>query len=318
MKRFRSLAITAVFLLAAFPAVLAGQTRVLIVDGFSNHDWRRTTACLKELMEKHGGYAVDVCTFPAAAAQAEQEAWCPDFNGYDVVVQNTNGGTKGPEWGAKAKKALQQYLKEGGGMLAFHAANNAFPQWPEYNLMIGLGWRPKNGGTSLVITDDGTVLRLPSGEGGSTSHGERMDALITRLGNHPMHAGLPRRWRAADIEVYRYARGPAESVQVLSYAREPLTGLNFPVEWAVRYGKGRVYTSTLGHVWTGDAELKGIQCAGFQTLLFRALDWLAGKTVSDIVPADFPSPDKPSLRTAPVCARSNRADGMHHAKPGES
>lgn len=126
-----------------------------------------------------------------------------------------------------------------------------------------------------------------------------MDALVTRLGEHPIHAELPRRWRTADVEVYRYVRGPAEHVQVLSYARDPLTGLNFPVEWTVQYGKGRVYTSTLGHVWPGDPSLKGIQCAAFQTLLFRALDWLAGKPVHYAVPGDFPDRKKPSLRPLP-------------------
>lgn len=288
------------FIMAFFSTAWAEQTqtRVLIVDGFSNHDWRRTTACLTDLLKRHGGYSVDVSTFPAQSPQPERDAWCPDFKGYDVVIQNTNGGTQGPEWGEKARKALEQYLMEGGGMFAFHSANNAFPRWPEYNQMIGLGWRPRTYGTSLVIADDGTVLRLPPGEGGHTSHGERLDALVTRLGDHPMHAGLPRRWRAADIEVYRYTRGPAEHVQVLSYAREPHTGLNFPIEWAVQYGKGRVYTSTLGHVWPGDSNLKGIQCAGFQTLLFRALDWLAGKSVGNAVPGDFPSVEKPSLRPA--------------------
>ncbi|MFR7733576.1 MAG: ThuA domain-containing protein [Collinsella sp.] len=116
----------------------------------------------------------------------------------------------------------------------------------------------------LIVTDDGAVLRLPPGEGGPTSHGARIDALVTRLGNHPMHAGLPRQWRAADIEVYRYTRGPAEQVQVLSYAREPATGLNFPIEWTVRYGKGRVYTSTLGHVWPGDPALKACSAPDFR------------------------------------------------------
>lgn len=285
---------------AVLMPVQGDQTRVLIVDGFSNHDWRRTTACLKELLEKHGGYSVDVRTFPAEAPREQREAWCPAFGDYDVVIQNTNGGTQGPSWGGKAQKALEHYLKEGGGMLAFHSANNAFPQWTEYNKMIGLGWRPKHYGTSLIVTEDGAVLRLPPGEGGSTSHGDRINALVTRLGDHPMHQGLPRRWRAADIEVYRYTRGPAEGVQVLSYAREPATGLNFPIEWTVQYGKGRVYTSTLGHVWPEDPHLKGIQCAGFQTLLFRAVDWLAGKPVDKSVPADFPSAEQPSLRPRPA------------------
>lgn len=282
--------------LSACTAARGEQTRVLIVDGFSNHDWKRTTACLRELMERHGGYSVDVSTFPADAPQAERDAWRPEFGNYDVVVQNTNGGLRGPEWGEEAQQALERYLREGGGMLAFHSANNAFPQWPEYNRMLGLAWRPRQTGTCLIIADDGTVLRLPPGEGGPTSHEERRDTLVTRLGDHPMHAGLPRQWRAADIEVYRYTRGPAEHVQVLSYAREARTGLNFPIEWTVQYGRGRVYTSTLGHVWPGDPGLKGIRCAGFQTLLFRALDWLAGKSVDKSVPADFPAPDKPSLR----------------------
>lgn len=32
--------------LTAFAPAKGEQTRVLIVDGFSNHDWKRTTACL--------------------------------------------------------------------------------------------------------------------------------------------------------------------------------------------------------------------------------------------------------------------------------
>jgi len=38
-------------------------------------------------------------------------------------------------------------------------------------------------------------------------------------------------------------------ISVRSYAREPKTGLDFPIEWVVHYGKGRVYSSTLGHFW---------------------------------------------------------------------
>lgn len=182
-KRFHL--VLCMLLLAACSTARGEKTRVLIVDGFSNHDWQRTTACLRMLLENEGSYSVDVSTFPARATEAEREAWHPDFKGYDVVIQNTNGGTNGPEWGAGAKKALEQYLAEGGGMLAFHSANNAFPRWPEYNRMIGLGWRPRDYGTSLVITDDEAILRLPPGEGGHTSHGERVDALVTRLGRAP-------------------------------------------------------------------------------------------------------------------------------------
>ena len=92
---------------------------------------------------------------------------------------------------------------------------------------------------------------MPSGAGEDTGHGPRFDALIMRLGNNTIHAGLPRAWMAADIEVYYFVRGTAKHVEVLSFAREPKTQLNWPIEWVVNYGRGRVYTSTLGHVWQG-------------------------------------------------------------------
>lgn len=92
-------------LLATCATARGEKTRILIVDGFSNHDWQRTTACLKILLENEGSYSVDVSTFPANAPAAEREAWNPDFKNYDVVIQNTNGGTEGPEWSAVAKRA---------------------------------------------------------------------------------------------------------------------------------------------------------------------------------------------------------------------
>ena len=105
---------------------------------------------------------------------------------------------------------------------------------------------------------------------------------------------------AADIEVYRYGRGPAENLTVLSHAKDPKLGINFPVEWTVAYGKGRVYNSTLGHVWKDQAEPQGIRCAGFQTLLQRTVQWLAGQEVDSSVPADFPTKDTARLRHYPV------------------
>ncbi|MCK4565510.1 MAG: ThuA domain-containing protein, partial [Verrucomicrobia bacterium] len=166
----------------------------------------------------------------------------------------------------------------------------------EYNRMIGRGWRNKDFGVAVVVEPDGTVVRIPAGEGKGTSHGKRVNAKLTRLGEHPIHAGMPRQWVAADIEVYSYARGPAENLTVLSYAREPKMGINFPIEWTVTYGKGRIYNSTLGHVWKDQAEPEGIRCAGFQTLMPRVVQWLANRPVDSVLPKDFPTQEAPSLR----------------------
>ena len=104
----------------------------------------------------------------------------------------------------------------------------------------------------------------------------------------------------ADIEIYRYARGPAENLTVLSYARDPKTRLNFPVEWVVRYGKGRVYSSTFGHVWKDSREPPSVRCVAFQTLLVRAAEWLATGKVTTPAPENFSGPEKPSLTKVPA------------------
>jgi type 1 glutamine amidotransferase len=98
------------------------------------------------------------------------------------------------------------------------------------------------------------------------------------------------------IEVYTWARGPAENIEVLSWAEDPATKDRWPIEWTVAYGKGRIYTSTFGHVWKDEENPVNFRCAGFQTLLLRTVQWLAKREVDEPVPADFPTETRTSLR----------------------
>jgi type 1 glutamine amidotransferase len=271
--------------------------RVLIVDGFSNHDWRHTTECIQAILNQAGGFNVSVSTFPES--EDAVAAWHPDFHAFDAVIQTCNDIQSGTQWPARVQQALEGYVRQGGGLFVFHSGNNAFPDWTEYNRMIGLGWRGRDFGRAVIIGTNGAVRYAAAGEGENTGHGKRVDARLTRLGDHPVHAGLPRQWIAADIEIYRYARGPAENLSVLSFARDEQTGLNFPVEWTVQYGRGRVYNSTFGHVWKNQQEPAGICCAGFQTVFIRSLQWLAGREVDPSVPGDFPLRER-SLRPYPL------------------
>ena len=44
--------------------------RVLILDGYSNHDWRLTTALIRGILEPTGLFKVDVSTAPADEGRA--------------------------------------------------------------------------------------------------------------------------------------------------------------------------------------------------------------------------------------------------------
>ncbi|MFC1633429.1 ThuA domain-containing protein [Planctomycetota bacterium] len=273
------------------------RIKILIVDGFSNHNWQQTTRVVRQILEATDIFDIDVSTTPASPDAPGWDTWRPRFDRYDVVIQNTNNiGKKQLRWPGEVEAALENYVKSGGGLYILHSANNAFSHWPEYDRMIGLGWRDKNVGTALEVDEDGRIVRIPPGEGKGTSHGPRRDTLVRRLNSHPINNGYPECWKTPSLEVYVYARGPAQNLTVLSYAYDETTEKYWPIEWVVRYGKGRVYNSTFGHLWRGEVEPVGVRCIGFQTTLIRATEWLATEKVTWPVPSDFPTENTLGLR----------------------
>jgi len=292
-----------VTLLSLLPATLIGAApspiRVLLVDGFSNHNWQLNTALIREILEPTGLFRLDVSTAPPNAAAPGWSDWRPQFADYDVVIQTCNDIGGGPSWPEAVQADFEAYVQRGGGVFIYHSGNNAFPNWNTYNRIIGLGWRRADQGVALTLDEAGIITRIPSGEDRGTGHGPRSDVVLTRRGEHPIHRDLPRRWKVADIEVYHHARGPAENVEVLSYAFDASrTQMHWPIEWTVQYGEGRVYTSTLGHVWRNDTDPISLRCVGMRTLMIRALEWLADRPVTYPVPADFPSEHAVSVRPA--------------------
>ena len=289
--------VLALLALALLPLTVgAAPIRVLVVDGFSNHAWQLNTALIRGLLEPTGLFTVDVSTSPPTAASPGWDTWRPNFSAYDVVLQTCNDINGGPSWPRAVQVALETYVARGGGLYVWHSGNIAFPAWPAYNDMIGLAWRKKEFGPALAIGSDEQLVTIPAGEGQNTGHGARLNTVVHRLGDHPIHVGLPRAWQTPDIEVYYYARGPAKNLTVLSYGFDPKTAMNWPLEWVVAYGEGRVYTSTFGHVWKGDTQPERMRCAGVQTVVIRALHWLARRAITAPVPADFPTATAVSVR----------------------
>ena len=297
-------ALALVFLFGAQPAAANRKEttiKVLIVDGFSNHDWRQTTALLRGILEPSGLFTVTISTAPPTAASPGWEQWQPKFSDYDVVVQTCNDIGGGPSWPRDVQLAFEKFVQNGGGALVFHSGNNAFPDWAAYNRMIGLGWRKKEQGDALVIRlresdKREEIVPIPAGQGQDTGHDGRSEVVVHRLGDDPIHHGMPRAWKTPTLEIYYYARGPAKNIRVLSYGYDKHTGMNWPLEWTVRFGRGRIYSSTFGHVWKGDVQPPSLRCAGEQTLLLRTLQWLAKRPVTVPVPADFPTEAATSIR----------------------
>jgi type 1 glutamine amidotransferase len=281
--------LTSSFLIRAEPAI-----RVLIIDGYSNHDWRHTSECVLALLSESQLCSVEVTSAPRNSSP-KYTSWQPEFSDYKVVVQVCNNLRTGDRWPTKVEKAFEDYIRSGGGMLVLHGANNSFPDWPGYNEMIGLGWRPVDQGAALEIVG-GRILRHPSGVGEKTRHGSRSDLVVHRYEEHPITKGYPQEWKTTDIELYKYARGPAKNLRVLSYGLDGETGRKWPLEWVVSYGTGRIYNGTFGHVWRDLRQPPAVQCVGFQTTLVRAIQWLAGQPVTYEIPDSFPTKDKVSLR----------------------
>jgi hypothetical protein len=56
----------------------AGERKIhlLIVDGFSNHDWRQTTSLLRGILDRTGLFEVAVCTAPETAGDPAWAKHC--------------------------------------------------------------------------------------------------------------------------------------------------------------------------------------------------------------------------------------------------
>ena len=95
----------------------------------------------------------------------------------------------GSPWPEKTKKNFRKFIAKGGGLVVVHSANNAFPEWPQYNEMTGLGgWegRDEKCGSYLYYSDEGELIRDDS-PGRSGSHGpQHQFAIKMRNSEHPL------------------------------------------------------------------------------------------------------------------------------------
>jgi hypothetical protein len=178
----------------------------------------------KQLAEKTGLFEAD---FSDDAKDLSAE----NLKHYDAVYLNNTTSIQHGLADEASQKAFTDYVKNGGGIVAIHAATDG--GWPEYVRMIG---------------------------GNFDGHPWTADGSYTIANEDPEHAIVSEIFRGANRlindELYQYKDFDRESCRVLlsidmsvlenqrSSRREDM---DYAMAWVKDYGKGRVFVSSMGH-----------------------------------------------------------------------
>ena len=319
MKFHRTLTAILLYITCFTTNVIAAGDKLsaLIIDGQNNHIvWPKATVMMKQYLEQSGLFSVEVYrTKPTWRGEEQPEhyrtysddsqfhvktpiadpTFAPTFSNYDVIISNF-GNTAAP-WPTATQKAFEDYMKNGGGFVSVHAADNSFPGWEEFNKIIGVaGWgnRDDSAGPHLYYSDDDHLI-IDHVKGAAGTHGDIHELEITKRNDHPILAGLPDQWMHSKDECYGNLRGPAKNMAILATAHCPHeyndTGKHEPMIMTIDYGKGRTFHTAMGH---DDTSLSGV---GFITILLRGAEWAATGFVTQEIPIDFPTATDATMRT---------------------
>jgi len=288
-------------------AMAATPIKVMILDGASAaayHDWKLGTQIMKRELEETGRFEVTVVTAPPSDGDFSNVH--PDFGKYQVVVLNYDS----QDWPAPLKAEFETFMKNGGGLVVVHGADNAFPDWAAFNEMTGLGgWRKRDAPAGPKWYYQNGKLTSDPAPGPAGLHGKRRPfRLVARAPQHPILRGLPAEWMHATDELYTRLRGPGKNMTVLATAyADPAnrgTGFDEPMLMALTWGKGRIFHTTMGH------DALALSCVGFMTTFQRGTEWAATGRVTQKVPKNFPAADTVSYRADLAAMDPAQAEGI--------
>ncbi|MDR1408105.1 MAG: ThuA domain-containing protein [Tannerella sp.] len=297
MKRLSNKILVLLAAVLFIPYMSAKQPiKTLLITGQNNHNWQVSHVVIKQILENSALFAVDFAISPAKGE--DMSGFVLDFKPYELVVVDYNGNS----WPEETNKRFLDFVRDGGGVIIYHAADNSFAKWVEFNQICALGgWegRDENAGPWVYWKDGGLVRDTSPGRGGS--HGRQHEYVLNgRSQDHPITKGLPAKWRHAQDELYDRMRGPGDIDALLCTAySDPSTNgsdREEPLVFTVKFGKGRIFHTMLGHAGPTAEENPAMQCTGFQVLLLRGAEWAATGKVTQKIPSDFPTETQISMR----------------------
>lgn len=248
---------------ALLAAVVAAPEPIptLLITGHNNHNWRYTSRVHADTLEATGRFDVTITDDPARTL-ADAAALAP----YRLFVLDYNDIHEPRRWGDAAERNFVAAVEGGVGVVAIHAANNAFRGWADYERMLGLLWR------------DGT------GHGRVHEFGvEWVDK------DHPITRGMAE-FTTRD-ELYHDLVNSQNArysllARAMSSSESGGSGRYEPMAFTLAFGRGRVFATPLGHVWVNAEDTKSsVTTPGFRTLLVRGAEWAATGAVT--LPAEW-------------------------------
>lgn len=225
---------------------------VLILTGQNNHDWKATTPVLKRILESSGRFTVTVTEHPELCTSQSLKP-------YNVILSNWNtyGGGPVKTWPATARDGIINFVRSGKGFVVVHAGSSSFYNWAAYQQMVaatwmnGVTWHAPKHMFYVHITDPSNPI----------THGMRIFVTDDELWNNTM----------VQPGVQSLAAGYSDKTTGGS-------GIDEPILFVRRFGKGRTCALMLGH------DAAAMSDIGFQTLLARGTEWAATGKVTIPIP----------------------------------
>jgi type 1 glutamine amidotransferase len=222
--------------------------KVLLFSGGQrqHHGYRDQAFYLSDALEDTGRYEV---TINEDAALLET----PALARYDMIVALAD--RRDPEFKLtpSQQEALFTYVRNGGGYVSIHGADNAAADWdPEFRKMLG-----------AVFSHFG----LPDGK---VRKGEYTVRIVDPAS--PVAAGLSDFKLHDELYYHLQIEPDVEPLAVVDF-----DGVAWPVAWTRTYGEGRVFHTVFGHRDFGPDKPDPLRDPNFGKLVLQGIDWVAEK-----------------------------------------
>jgi type 1 glutamine amidotransferase len=227
--------------------------RILILSGYNNHEWKKTTPLLTRIFDEANLFITSVTDKPDTLTYAT-------LKNFDLLLSNANTWPDNQKRMSSSWEAdFYKYVTEGGGALFFHAGASSFYGWDEY-FRIGIGrWGKETGHNAPVVAK-----------------------LYGFDQKHPITKGLKGFQIMDEIwEKTELFEGAATIGSLKATNAKDGHPIDQPALFVNQTGKGRSFFTILGH------DERALVNSGLRTLLVRAAQWCAGREVTFQPPAEI-------------------------------